>query len=116
MSSTDNPPSLALSDIMHPMSPSPAPTDDEKVPSYGPSGRIAQEAVDLSPQEPCDAYSYVQLSNIQSRLQAMGYLAAKEGFDAEEQALEYVIPPNTSAREQELVEMVRCSPCDSGSN
>ena len=114
MSSADNPPSLALSDIMHPMSPSPVPTDDEKVSNYAQTARTTHDVLDLHPQESSEPFPTPHITNIQSRLQAMGYLSANEASDVEERTLEYVLPPNTSAREQELVEMVRRPPNQHG--
>ncbi|KDR84420.1 hypothetical protein GALMADRAFT_712251 [Galerina marginata CBS 339.88] len=104
MSSTDNPPSLALSDIMHHMSPSPAPFEEQ-----GSMGNITEAASigggplgrDASP----EIYNAVDVTPMRQRLEELGFLVARPR-NGEQGLVDLTSNNNTSSREKELLDMV----------
>ncbi|PPQ92773.1 hypothetical protein CVT25_003882 [Psilocybe cyanescens] len=97
MSSTENPPSLALSDIMHHMSPSPVPPDEHvtNVYDFG-SGEGSNNANSST-----ESYNQVDVAGVRRRLNELGYPVARHrnGGDNDMQS-------GISSREKELLDMV----------
>ena len=98
MSSNENPPSLLLSDIMHPMSPSPAPVEDQLPldahhPRYNPDAQ----------QEPLtDSEALI----IRNRLQELG-LVMSYGSENEDLPIPgFGVANHLSPKEKELTNMV----------
>jgi len=98
MSSNENPPSLLLSDIMHPMSPSPAPVEDllpldAHYPRYDPDAQ----------QEPLTDSEVLIIRN---RLQELG-LVMSYGPENEDLPIPRLSVANhLNLRERELIDMV----------
>ncbi len=102
MGSTDNPPVLALSDIMHPMSPSPVPLEEQQTTSE--SVLDALQATSLRDWSP-EPLTESEFSNIRNRLHQMG-LITTYGSDDEPLPLRRVnIASDLISRERELTDM-----------
>lgn len=98
MSSADNPPPLALYDIMHPMSPSPAPLEDYAAPDAIISEQSRNNNKEPSPEPLTEA----ERSSFRDKLIEMGLVTGECTEDGRLSAL----PQNASSRERELVNMV----------
>lgn len=103
ISSTDNPPVLSLSDIMHPMSPSPAPLEEQHTTPEPVLDKSQAAGLREWSLEPSTESEY---SDIQNRLHEMG-LITTYGANDEQLSLGRVnIDSNLSSRERELTDMV----------
>jgi len=104
MSSTDNPPSLELSDIMHHMSPSPVPPED---PGSTMATTMAQQTnIYEERAESPDRPSETDVLGFRRRLEEMGLLALKRHNGFQENAISGSSVTSTSSRERELLDMV----------
>lgn len=97
MSSNENLPSLLLSDIMHPMSPSPAPLEDQV-----PAPRQSRYDPDAQ-QEPLTSS---EVLNIRNRLQELGVVMSYGSENEDLPTPRLGITNHLNLREKELTEMV----------
>ena len=110
MSSNENPPQLALSDIMHHMSPSPVPAEDSRTAEYpelgGPYPNGNRREREGSP-EPLTAADIVAMRR---RLHELGISLGRDRNElniGERHSDDF---DNATLRERELVNMVCCHP------
>ncbi|KAF8967486.1 hypothetical protein BDZ97DRAFT_2073535 [Flammula alnicola] len=99
MSLADNLPTLALSDIMHHMSPSPVPLEEHN-PETEQIGSLRERAASPEPLSEADVLG------IRRRLEEMGLLVARRQIGTERNASSTSQLSNLSSREKELVDMV----------
>jgi hypothetical protein len=104
MSSTDIPPSLELSDIMHHMSPSPVPPEDPG--SITPTTTIQQSIIAEERAESPDMPSETDVLGFRRRLEEMGFWTSKRHNGLQENAISDGKVSNTNSRERELLDMV----------
>ncbi|KAJ3491550.1 hypothetical protein NLJ89_g11329 [Agrocybe chaxingu] len=105
MSSNDNPPTLDLSDIMHHMSPSPVPFDEQPLPSTNSNEQTPKHNRDASP----EPISRADVQTIRRRLEEMGLIATRQrtaAEAAESSSRRLISSGNASSREKELVDMI----------
>ena len=103
MCSTDNnPPVLALSDIMHPMSPSPVPLEEQQTTSA--SVLDALQATGLREWSP-EPLTESEISNIRNRLHQMGLITTYSSDDEQLPLRRVNIASDLSLRERELTDM-----------
>lgn len=102
MSSSDNLPLLALSDIMHPMSPSPVPIDDT------PDSAAAEFLPNYNSNSFQEPLSNSDVFSIQKKLQEMGLVLSIRSENGETHSWSINVANTASSRERELTDMV-CS-------